>query len=43
MDKFEKIKGYYAIGLWDKAQVHKAVGRWIIAEQYKEITGGNYK
>lgn len=39
---FEKIKGWYATGLWTKKMVWNAVGRRITAEQYKEITGEEY-
>ena len=40
--KFELVKHYYDAGLWDKARVHKAVGKWITAEEYLEITGEPY-
>lgn len=36
---FAKVKGYYDAGLWSKARVHAAVGKWITAEEYEEITG----
>ena len=36
---FEKVKKYYDNGLWSKAKVHNAVGKWITAEEYEEITG----
>ena len=36
---FEKVKNYYDKGLWDKNRVHNAVGKWITAEEYEEITG----
>ena len=39
---FEKVKGYYAKGLWSKARVQNAVGKWITAEEYREITGEEY-
>lgn len=41
--KFEKVKAYYEQGLWDKARVHNAVGRWITAVEYEEITGEPYE
>lgn len=36
---FEKVKNYYENGLWSLDKVMSAVGRWITAEEYKEITG----
>ena len=38
---FEKVKRYYnnGKGIWTKAMVHNAVGRWITAGEYQEITG----
>ncbi len=45
-EKFDLVKGYYAEGkensLWTKEQVFNAVGKWITAEEYKEITGEEY-
>ena len=44
--KYEKVKNYYNNGdngLWTKTQVYNAVGRWITAEEYKEITGEDYQ
>lgn len=40
---FNKVKNYYDKGLWSKARVHEAVGKWITAEEYKLITGEDYK
>ena len=40
--KFEKVKSYYDKGLWTKAMVHNAVGRWITGAEYQEITGEEY-
>lgn len=37
--KFETVKRYYDEGLWNIAMVQNAVGRWITAEEYKEIIG----
>jgi uncharacterized XkdX family phage protein len=38
--KFEKVKGYYDKGLWNKAMVRNAVvKKWITAEEYALITG----
>ena len=38
-EKFELVKSYYEKGLWDKTRVRNAVGKWITAEEYEEITG----
>ena len=41
--KFEKVKGYYDMGLWSKAKVKDAVAKgWITAAEYQEITGEAY-
>lgn len=45
---FDKVKTYYENYIngkrpfWSKANVRNAVGRWITAEEYKEITGEDY-
>ena len=39
---FGKVKGYYDVGLWSIGMTRNAVGRWITAEEYKEITGQDY-
>lgn len=47
---FQKVKDYYdayvesggMIG-WSKSRVHAAVGKWITAEEYEEITGEVYE
>lgn len=39
---FEKVKTYYDDGMWNITKVHNAVGKWITAEEYKEITGEDY-
>lgn len=41
--KFQLVKDYYDKGLWDKQKVYNAVGRWITKDEYKEITGEEYK
>lgn len=41
-EKFEKVKYYYDNKYWDKNRVRRAVGTWITAEEYKQITGENY-
>lgn len=40
---FEKVKKYYDNGIWNEARVYNAVGKWITAEEYKEITGEDYE
>lgn len=39
---FEKVKNYYDNGLWSKERVRAAVGKWITAAEYEEITGEPY-
>lgn len=39
---FEKVKNYYDRGMWSKARVYAAVGKWITTEEYEEITGEEY-
>ncbi|MFT4107752.1 MAG: XkdX family protein [Lacrimispora sp.] len=43
MSKFDKVKGFYEAGLWSLAMVRNAVGRWIMAEEFREITGEEYE
>lgn len=43
MSKFEKVKGFYDAGLWSEGMVWNAVGRWIDAEEFLEITGREYE
>ena len=41
--KFNKVKGYYDSGLWNKTMVKNAVRKgWITAEEYQLITGEPY-
>lgn len=40
--KFKQVKGYYDNGLWTKRMVYNAVGRWITAEEYEELTGEEF-
>lgn len=40
---FEKVKKYYDDRMWNKAKVHNAIGKWITAEEYEEITGEKYE
>ena len=39
---FEKVKTYYERGMWSKSRVYAAVGKWITAEEFREITGEDY-
>lgn len=39
---YEKVKNYYNKGLWSKERVYNAVGKWITADEYEEITGEAY-
>ena len=41
--KYEKVKNYYEKGYWSKEWVYNAVGRWITAEEYEQITGEVYE
>lgn len=36
---FEKVKQYYDLNLWNLKKVKAAVGKWITADEYEEITG----
>ena len=36
---YNKVKSFYAAGLWSLAMVRNAVGRWITADEFTEITG----
>lgn len=41
--KYDKVKGYYDSGLWDKNRLRNAVIKsWITADEYQEITGDEY-
>ena len=42
MSKYNKVNGYYGDGYWSIGMGRNAVGRWITAEEYKEITGQDY-
>ena len=39
---FEKVRTYYDRGMWSVERVRSAVGKWITAAEYKEITGESY-
>lgn len=40
---YEKVKKYYDDGIWNKAMVRAAVGKWITKAEYKKITGEAYE
>ncbi len=40
---YHKVKDYYERGLWSSKRVYNAVGKWITAEEYEEITGQAYE
>lgn len=39
---FNKVDRFYKTGLWSLGMVRNAVGRWITAEEFAEITGQDY-
>lgn len=41
-ENYNKVLKFYKTGLWDLRKVRDAVGRWITADEYKEITGDKY-
>ncbi len=42
-EKFDKVKGYFDIGLWNEQRVANAVLKgWISVEEFRQITGGKY-
>lgn len=43
MSKFEKVKVFYYAKLWSLGMVRNAVGRWITADEFQEITGKEYE
>ncbi|WP_321024800.1 XkdX family protein [Eisenbergiella porci] len=40
---YGKVKRYYDRKLWDIGKVTSAVGKWITAVEYEEITGQEYQ
>lgn len=40
---FNKVKKYYDEGRWTIEMVYNAVGRWITAEEFEEITGKSFE
>jgi hypothetical protein len=43
MSKYEKVKSFYVAKLWSLAWVINAVGKWITADEFQEITGQVYE
>ncbi len=42
--KYEMLKNFYEEDLWDQERLKNAVSKnWITAEEYKLITGEDYK
>lgn len=42
-EKFEKVKNYYDVGLWNVKMVRNAVWKkWITEEEFEKITGMKY-
>ena len=37
-ENFDQVKNYYDRGMWSIERVRSAVGKWITAEEYEEIT-----
>lgn len=42
-ENYEKVKRYYSDGLWSRERICNAVGKWITAAEYEEITGEPYE
>lgn len=40
---YERVKNWYDTGMWSKARVRTAVGKWITKAEYKQITGEAYE
>ena len=40
---FDKVSKYFESGFWNENRVHLAVDRWITKEEFKKITGKEYK
>ncbi len=43
MSKYEKVKNFYDARLWPLNWVENAVGKWITADEFQEITGKEYE
>ncbi len=39
---FNKVKDFVTKRLWTELMVRNAVGKWITAEEYEDITGAAY-
>lgn len=39
---YSKVKFFYDSGMWNIQKVHDAVGKWITAAEFKQITGQDY-
>lgn len=42
-NNYQKVKTYYEKGYWSMKRVAAAVGKWITADEYREITGEDYE
>ncbi|WP_349947353.1 XkdX family protein [Lacrimispora sp. BS-2] len=40
---YDKVKEFYDAKLWSVGMVWNAVDRWITEDEFKEITGKEYK
>lgn len=40
---FEKVKSFYTAELWPLNWVGDAVGKWITVDEFREITGKEFK
>lgn len=40
---YGRVKAWYDTGMWSKARVYAAVGKWITKAEYKQITGEAYE
>lgn len=39
---YGRVKAWYDTGMWSKARVRAAVGKWITIAEYKKITGEEF-
>lgn len=43
-DKYDTVRRYYGMGLWNEERVKNAVIKnWITKEEFKEIVGSDYE
>ncbi len=40
---YEKVKKFDKMGIWSEKMAWNAVGKWITPDEYKEITGKDYR